>query len=161
MSTNQYYQAISHAETGGEKNPHIRTKSVPKDDISTAFGPVQITGSLAKGAHKAGYLKKSKDFYEKEMSPRYDRMKKADKKDARYYYGGDAEFDAKKHGKDYEVFAGEIMDGVEKEAKGDETKFVEKWRGKTEKQDPEYYKRYREGRILKETGDEMKRQLER
>ena len=41
------YKAISFAETGGEKNPWIRTNSIPKSGKgSTAYGPVQITGSL-------------------------------------------------------------------------------------------------------------------
>lgn len=43
----EIYKAISFAETGGEKNPWIRTKAIPKDGKgSTAYGPVQITGSL-------------------------------------------------------------------------------------------------------------------
>ncbi len=168
MDKTKQYEGIAHAETGGEKNPYIRTRVKDAPGGSTAFGPVQITGKLAEGAHKAGYLKESKKFYESEMKPRYDKMKyhgnnKGKVKDynPRYDYGGDAEFDSKKHGKDYEVFANEIISGVSKEAKDDENKFVEKWRGKSEKQDPEYYKRYREGKFNKELGDEMKRQLER
>lgn len=162
------YHAISHAETGGEKNPFIRTKVKDAPGGSTAFGPTQITGKLAEGAHKAGYLKKSKDFYEKEMKPRYEKMKyhgnnKGKVKDynPRYDYGGDAEFDSKKHSENYRVFSEEIMSGVGKEAKDDENKFIEKWRGKSEKDDPGYYKKYREAKSSKELGDEMKRQLER
>lgn len=168
VNVDSAYVSVSHAETGGEKNPFIRTKVKDAPGGSTAFGPVQITGKLAEGAHKSGYLKKSKEFYEKEMKPRYDKMKyhgnnKGKIKDynPRYDYGGDAEFDSEKHGKDYEDFAKEVMAGVAKEAKDDENKFVEKWRGKSEKDDPKYFKKYREKKLEKELADEMKRQLER
>lgn len=146
------YSSISYAETYGEKNPFIRTRVQPEGG-STAFGPAQITAKLAEGSAKNGYLKKSKEFYEKEMKPRYKKMlhnggNKGKVKDynERYDYGGDAEFDADKNGKDYETFAKEIMTGVAGEAKEDENVFVQKYRGKSEKEDPEYYKRYREGK---------------
>lgn len=40
----ELYNAIQYAETGSERNPWIRTKHAPKGG-STAYGPVQITGS--------------------------------------------------------------------------------------------------------------------
>lgn len=145
IDIDKYYEGIKNAETGSEENPYIRTKSQPKNDISTAYGPVQITGKLAEGSNKAGYLKNSKDFYEKEMKPRYDRMKKADENDKDYHYGGSAELDPAKHGQDYETMAKDIMTGIAKESGNDENKFVEKWRGKSERQDPKYYQKVREG----------------
>lgn len=39
------YKGLSYAETGGEENPYIRTKVIPKGG-SSAFGPVQITKGL-------------------------------------------------------------------------------------------------------------------
>lgn len=152
IDIDKYYAGISHAETGSEKNPYIRTKVKDAPGGSTAFGPVQITGKLAESANKAGYLKDSKDFYEKEMKPRYEKMAQSGKNKGkpgyspRHDYGGDAEFDTKKHGQDYVVFAKEIMTGVAKEAKEDEKTFVKKWRGKDEKQDPEYFKKVEEGK---------------
>ena len=164
------YKAISHAETGSEKNPHIRTKLKNTPGGSTAFGPAQITGTTAEGAYKAGYLsKESKKFHEEVMRPKYELMKKHGNNkgkvkdyNPRYDYGGDAEFDAKKHGASYEKYAKDIIGGVSKEAKGDEKEFVRKWRGKTEKQDPEYFKRYEEGKKKaedEELGQEMVRQM--
>lgn len=41
------YNAIAAAETGGEVNPFIRTRVRP-DKGSSAYGPVQLTGTLAK-----------------------------------------------------------------------------------------------------------------
>lgn len=147
------YAGLSHAETGSEKNPHIRTKVRKAPGGSSAFGPVQITGSLAEGARKNGYLKQTKEFYDKEMKPRYDAMNKHGNNkgkikdyDPDYDYGGTAKFDPSKHGQDYEMFAKETIEGVAKEAGNDENKFIEKWRGKKEKDDPVYYKKVREGK---------------
>jgi hypothetical protein len=42
------YEAIAEAETGGEPNAWIRTRYAPAQG-STAYGPVQLTKSLAKG----------------------------------------------------------------------------------------------------------------
>lgn len=141
----EMYAGIRNAETGSEKNPYIRTKSRPKGAISTAFGPVQVTSSLARGAHKVGYLSEgSKKFYETEMKPRYDKMKKVAGK--RYDYGGDAEFDGAKHGSSYEQFAKDIMTGVSREAKDNDQELIKKWRGRSKEQDPKYYAKVEEGR---------------
>ena len=157
IDIDKYYKALENAETKAEidqgKSNYIRTRANKTEGGSSAFGPVQITGTLAEGAHKNGYLKESKEFYEKEMAPRYKKMlyhgnnkgKVADY-NPRYDYGGDAEFDPKKHAQSYEVFAKEVMTGIDKEAKGDEKEFVRKWRGRKESQDPEYWKRMEEGK---------------
>jgi hypothetical protein len=146
IDIDEMYEGLRNAETGSEKNGYIRTKSRPKNDISTAFGPVQITRALAEGSNKNGYLKNSKGFYEKELKPRYDRMYKADDKDTRYTYGGDAEFDSAKHGQDYEMFAKEVMTGIADEAKHNEDEFIKKWRGRDKSQDPKYYDKVSKGR---------------
>lgn len=145
IDIDEMYAGISNAETGGEKNAYVRTKSKPKNDISTAYGPVQVTGRLAAGSKKAGYLsKESQDFYDNEMAPRYAKMKEG--KDKRYDYGGDAEMSEDEHGEGYTRFAKDIMSGVANEAKHDEKQFIKKWRGRSQEQDPEYYKRVEEGR---------------
>ena len=168
IDIDEMYAGLSNAETGGEKNPHIRTKVRTAKGGSSAFGPVQITGTLAKGANKNKYLKKSKDFYEKEMKPRYDKMLyhgnmkgKIKDFDERYDYGGGAEFDEKKHGENYKTFAKEIMEGVAKEAKGDDKEFIKKWRGASKEDDPKYYERVKSGRSKYKLEAEMTRQLER
>ncbi len=143
VDIDKYYAALSHAETGSEKNPHIRTRVKDAPGGSTAFGPAQVTGTLAEDAYKSGHLKESKSFYEKEMKPRYDKMlyhgnnkDKVKDYNPRYDYGGDAEFDAKKHGQDYEMFAKETMGRKAQIAKDDEKQFVREWRGKKESDDP-------------------------
>lgn len=146
------YKAIKDAETGGEDNPYIRTKVKDTPGGSTAFGPVQITGRLAEGAYRNGYLKESNLFYAREMRPRYILMVHNGNSEgmvsdynARYDYGGDCEFDGDKYGECYAVMAKEIMIGVAVEAHNDVDKFIEKWRGKREYEDEAYYKKVRQG----------------
>lgn len=169
MDINQIYEAISHAETGSEKNPYIRTKVRNAPGGSSAFGPVQITGKLAEGANKQGYLTpESQKFYSEVMAPRYKQMLyhgnmkgKLSDFNPNYDYGGNADFDSKKYGDQYKKFALDIIKGVLNEAKSDEIGFVNRWRGKSEKEDPEYYRRYREGKNMNDLGQEMIRQLTR
>lgn len=61
MFTNdELFEAIALAETGGESDPFIRTRVAPKGG-STAYGPVQITGTLARD-----YLDRKKDLFSPE-----------------------------------------------------------------------------------------------
>lgn len=54
VSIPDFYNAICYAETGGESNPWIRTRVTPVKEgdkwigSSTAFGPVQMTGTLVR-----------------------------------------------------------------------------------------------------------------
>lgn len=84
------YKAFSHAETGSVDNPWIRTKA--KGSFSSAFGPVQVTGSLVES-----YMKKKKMFSKDELSFMKRWKEEADKflahdkgeiDDPNYSYGG-------------------------------------------------------------------------
>lgn len=158
------YAGLVQAENGGQVNPFIRTKDNSNPKGSTAFGPAGITYELAKGAVKNGYLSpESISFYMDVMQPKWEMMKKIginqsmkakgitakDIKDYNpdYDYGGGAEFDVNKHGQAYMKFAKDIMLGVaNKEAKGNEAHFLDKWRGATMNSVPKYYQRYLQGK---------------
>lgn len=147
------YAGVSNAETGSYANPYIRTIANNAPGGSTAFGPVQITYKLAQGAAKNGYLSpESQAFYNTVLKPRYELMLKngnnkgqADYNPA-FDYGGHAEFNPNQHAQDYERFAKEVMIGIAKESGNNEKKFIEKWRGKSIEEDPQYYKRFIDGK---------------
>ena len=42
----QLYKALASAETHGLRNPWIRTQVRPRNNVSTAYGPVQLTEGL-------------------------------------------------------------------------------------------------------------------
>ena len=58
---NEAYSHLSQAETGGETDPWIRTKVAPAKG-SSAYGPVQTTKGLAKGALKNEYFKEDEEL---------------------------------------------------------------------------------------------------
>ncbi len=168
MDIDKIYAALQNAETGSQENPFIRTVAKKTPGGSTAFGPVQITGNLAENANNAGYLSNdSKKFYESVLKPKYELMKKNGNNQGktkdynpRYDYGGDAEFDPSQHAQAYEQFAKEVIQGVGNEAKGDENSFIQKWRGKSPQQDPDYYKRYEDGKRTFEMSHDIIKELQ-
>lgn len=168
MKKEKVYEYLSHAETGSEKNPYIRTRVKPKGG-STAFGPVQITKTLADDYVKRGKVsKESAEYYKKRLEPMFNNFNKHGGNkgkikdyDPDYDYGGSGKFDGKKEGENYKKFAHELIEAKIQESKGDENKFIQSWRGKGEKDDPEYYKRYRSKKQEKEIGDEFNRQMAR
>lgn len=161
------YEALQNAETSAYQQPFIRTVARKAPGGSTAFGPVQITGNLAEDASKAGYLSpESQKFYDSVLKPKYELMRKNGNNagkisdfNSRYDYGGDAEFDSKQHGQEYEMFAKDIIKGVANEANNDEAEFVKKWRGKSSNQDPEYYQRYDQGKKNFLTSQEIMKEM--
>lgn len=149
------YEALSNAETQAyAKQPFIRTKAKDTPGGSTAFGPVQITQTLADDALKSGFLSKdSENFYLNILKPRYEQMvKNGNNKDKMegynpaYDYGGNAEFNPKMYGQDYQMFAKDVISGVIKRAKGNEMDFLRRWRGQSMNQDPKYFERYNQGK---------------
>lgn len=148
------YSGITNAETGSYSNPYIRTVAKNTAGGSTAFGPAQITQTLAQEALNKGWLSPdSKKFYNNTLQPMYTQMKyngnnqgKVQGYNADYDYGGNAGFDPSKHAQDYEMFAKDIMTGLSNRAGGNEHNFVQLWRGKSAAQDPDYYHRYIQGK---------------
>lgn len=156
IDIDKMYAGIEHAETGSVSNPYIRTQANKAPGGSTAFGPVQVTYKLAQGAAKNGYLSpESQQFYHEVMLPRYEQMLKNGNNQGKIHdynpifdYGGTANFDPTQHAQQYQQFAKEIMSGVAKESGGNEHRFVELWRGKSQSQDPQYYKKVEIGKKI-------------
>jgi len=151
---NQLYALVSNAETGGEKDPYIRTRVAPKEG-STAFGPVQITGRLIRGhlsPANVGRFTPEEQAFMRRMDSQAALFAKFGKEpakpgyDARYDYGGSGDLiktDADK--KTYEQVAKKMMAYELERAKGDPRKAVEQWRGKKQSEDPTYFRKVFDG----------------
>jgi hypothetical protein len=134
------------------KNLYIRTKA--GGGKSSAYGPVQITASTARGFMKTQpQLFKGIEDYSKQFVTQGTKMLKADIKDPKYGLGCVGDLCDEKHHSNYQKMAVAIIKGKAKE-KGldltkplsdqDLSKFVGYWRGADEKTDPRYFKSFRE-----------------
>ena len=148
VSVQRLYKAIAAAETGGEKDPWIRTRVAPKKG-SSAYGPLQLTKTLADdylerkpifSPQGTNYLqrfstqgKKFLDYGREPNKPGYD---------PRYDYGGQGDLRTTADKADYGRVVKAILGSMLKEY-GSPEKVLTRWRGKSEKQDPRYYKRFR------------------
>lgn len=141
--TTKLYKALSHAETGNLDNRFIRTRSIPKNDISTAYGPAQLTVDTAKRFYKSH----SKLFNEQET--RYlhsffdqgERMKNASNNDPVYGYGGTGVLNSKEDRKLYARVVRKMLQQMVKENGGSLDKTVQQWRGN--KNDHAYFAKVR------------------
>jgi len=164
----QLYGALQSAEHRGHKfktrygydpETFIRTKAAVvhnkktgKDDVSTAYGPVQITRSTA-----AGFIKTQPELFkgQEEYTSRYlDQGKKmlANKgygANKQYGAGGAGDLSGEEQHSGYQQMAGGVIRGKLKElnidplkpiSTEDRERFVKSWRGRSREADPEYYK---------------------
>lgn len=168
------YRALISAEHRGVvKDPtkfdpklHIRTKYQPKGDVSTAYGPAQLTVSTLEDMMKrypSHFTSDIKD-YANAFIAQGKKMLAADPKDPKYGYGCKGDLCDPKHQESYEKLATAVLKGKLADAKIDFnkpiegeslTKAIRYWRGvgetdtvtkkgKTLKGDPEYFKVVRE-----------------
>lgn len=140
------YQALQYAETGGEKNPFIRTRVAPKSG-STAYGPVQMTGTLVRD-----YLKRKPDLFDEDETAfaerfveqadkfaKFGRAPKAKGYEPRFDYGGTGELgDTPEDRALYERVAQKLIAAKWQESGGNLPKFVKAWRGAD---DPGYFRK--------------------
>jgi LysM repeat protein len=174
QNTNDYttalYRALISAEHRGvvkdptkfDKKLYIRTKSKPKDDVSTAYGPGQITGTTIEDARKRRPENFSKDDTEflNAFVEQGKKMKAAKPDDKIYGYGCEGDLCDEKYHQPYERAAIGVLKTKMQDAKIDPTqeltpdnltKTIRRWRGAPEndettksgkviKGDPEYYK---------------------
>jgi len=124
VSVDKVYPAIEQVETGGVKDPFIRTKG-----HSTAYGPVQITGLLMKDSYVRYGGNFSKE--EKEYMLRFITQAKAFKEIGvgRYGPGGSGDLTNKTDRAMYEIVAKKIMTIKLDKSKGNVTNFIVAWRG--------------------------------
>lgn len=148
------YEKVAEAETGGEKDPFIRTRVAPKSG-STAYGPVQVTGKLVRGHLMPGNVSRftpEEQAFLKRMDSQAQKFASFGKEptkpgyDPRFDYGGAGDLvktDADKA--TYHQVAKKMLAYEVEQAKGDPVRAVERWRGKTRTEDPKYFSRVFDG----------------
>ena len=164
-----YYSLVSAEHRGVVKDPrkfdpklYIRTKYQPKGDISTAYGPAQLTVSTIEDAVKRHPQHFPEDLqpYIKKFVEQGNKMKAADPKDPNYGYGCKGDLCSEEDSKQYERTAIGVLKSKMDDANIDYSKPIEgesltkattRWRGvgetdtvnkkgKTVKGDPDYFK---------------------
>lgn len=139
------FAALAVAETGGEKDPFIRTRVRPKRG-STAYGPVQITRNTAKDLRDRYRKQWSNDeikYLDRlvEQGDKFAHFGNEPKRagyDPRYDYGGAGDLTSPADREMYERVARRMIQILYKEQGGNAAKFVERWRGEA---DPSYSKK--------------------
>jgi len=143
------YQALQYAETGGERDPFIRTRVAPRGG-STAYGPVQITGTLLRD-----YLKRQPKLFDAEETAyarrlveqadkfaRFGKTPNAPGYDPRYDYGGAGDVAQTPQDRAmYGPVAAKLIDQQFRESGGDLQRFIARWRGVPASQDPGYFRK--------------------
>jgi hypothetical protein len=158
-----YYGAVSAEHRGTVKDPTtydprlaIRTKARHKDpkNLSTAYGPVQITGSTMKDAmaRHSEYFTPDALKYGQQFVSQAGKFAKAAQGDKQYDYGKSGDLSSRAYHVPYQEAGLAVMRGKLKDAKIDPSKSlsdeqlttgIQRWRGKSESEDPEYYKTFR------------------
>lgn len=172
----EFYGAISYAETGGEKDPWIRTKSRPSfntetkkwEGSSTAYGPAQVTATTANDFVKRypSYFKHMKNYTDRfaqqgELFRKHGMNSGKPGYDPRFDYGGSGTLGTGIDRKYYQAMTQRIMALQEREVLGHMGKNpayhallrrrIQAWRGVPESEDPAYYARVYE--YLSRLGD--------
>ena len=169
----EIYAGIVNAETGGLEgtNAFIRTKAKKTKGGSTAYGPAQITGTLAKDMLDRGFIPKElKDYVSRfiKQSEQFNKYGNEAKKFGKnhkpqYDYGGSGDLTSPQDQKDYERLAKLLLSqqynqAIENNAPNPVEAVTNGWRfgvnsDKTIKEnDPDYGKRFAE--VF--TGEEVK-----
>lgn len=145
------YNAVAFAETGGESNPWIRTRLRPAGG-STAYGPAQLTIGKAEDYftrhHKA--LAQFQAFFIRFQAQackflRWGGVDNLPDGLKKYDYGGAGDISGNTSDmRDYVRFCKAIMQIDLQGVDYNLGRFIEKWRGVPECEDPGYYKKIRE-----------------
>lgn len=125
------YKSLASAETGNLDNRYIRTKAAEAGP-STAYGPAQITGTLAKDyLNKHSHLFNAKELdYLHRFVKQSQKMLKADPSDPVYGYGGAGVLgNSKADQKLYAHVAVKMLDHMIEANGGSLDKTVKRWRG--------------------------------
>ncbi|MLU53264.1 hypothetical protein DRT11_23885 [Salmonella enterica subsp. enterica] len=124
------YKSLASAETGGLDNRFIRTKAAEAGP-STAYGPAQITYSLAKDFaknHPELFTEKERDYLDRFVG-QGKKMLHAAKDDPVYGYGGVGELHSKADQRLYARVAVKMLDYMIADNNGSLDTTVKKWRG--------------------------------
>ncbi|HAV9873782.1 TPA: hypothetical protein JLH60_004758 [Escherichia coli] len=123
------YRAISGAETGGLSNRFIRTKAA-ESGVSTAYGPSQITGTLAtdfRNNHANIFTKAELNYLDRFIA-QSKKFKNASANDPKYGYGGEGDLTSPEDQKLYANVAIKMLNDKYKTTKSLD-KTVKQWRG--------------------------------
>jgi len=151
------HRAFSGAETEAFKDPWIRTTANKTKGGSTAYGPVQLTGSLVRNY----MLNKPEVIQDKDFANRYLQQSALFNKhgnnegkitsfDPSYDYGGSGSLNDESGQEGYSRLSRDIMSDLWRTAKTKKNPLntmIKYWRwgegsDKTKKDDPEYFRRF-------------------
>jgi hypothetical protein len=148
------YDAIANAETGGEDDPWIRTKYKDAPGGSTAYGPCQLTKSLAQGylnfkSHLFNYTEKEylKQFVEQgELFAKYGNEPDRKGYHKRYDYGGSGDLTGPTDMLLYKNAVCKMLNEIYQRHDGDLEKTWKEWRfgprgGKDNRYRKEFYEK--------------------
>ena len=143
VTIDKVYDALARAETGSFEDPWIRTKSAPKRG-STAYGPVQITGSLVKDlSERYPTFYETHNVYIDRFIKQANLFNTFGKEPNREGYNKKYDYGGKGILHDDEVpyvnMAKDIIMILMKELDYDIKRFIKRWRGKSIKDDPRYF----------------------
>lgn len=132
-------------EMTGESDPFIRTKSNPKNDNSTAYGPMQLTKSLADiyfSRHSSLFSEEEKIYLQKFIAQGQKMNSVEMDNHPLYGYGkkGEPYFYSAEGKKLYYQVCLKIWQQHIKQAGGNIEKALEIWRGRDSFQDPRYFR---------------------
>ena len=150
---NKLFDAVAVAETGGEEDPFVRTRFAPEEG-STAYGPVQITATLASDYLKRKsnlFTREEKDYLKRFLSQaklfnKYGREPDKEGYDSRYDYGGSGDLTSDQDRALYRRVAEKMLADVYKRNNGNLDKTLKEWRfgassKETLRSDPRYFKK--------------------
>lgn len=141
--TTRLYKALAHAETGGLDNRFIRTKAA-ESGVSTAYGAAQLTTNTLKDfyqRHPNLFNAVERDYINRFIE-QGNQMKRADKNDPVYGYGGTGVLGGKQDRKLYANVVRKMLQQMIKDNGGSLDKTVMQWRGN--KNDHAYFSKVRE-----------------
>lgn len=141
-----YYNALSVAETGGEKNPWIRTRG----ESSTAYGPVQITYTTAKDYYDRypDLFKGNEEYTQKFLEQGANFKRHMESKDPVYGRGGSGVLGGEEYHEPYQRMSDAIFQGMRKDLEKtkklqpgqfDPPTMIQRWRGVPREEDQKYY----------------------
>jgi hypothetical protein len=143
------FSAINHAEMRGQEDHWIRTKHKPEGDSSTAYGPLQLTTTLAKDYldRKGGMFSDDEREYLQKFVVQGQKFLDHDRgelDDEKYGYGGQGELTTKKDKKMYESVTKKMLADIADRNNNDPDQIWREWRfGASKKgKDKEYKSRF-------------------
>ena len=152
FTIDELYSAIQEAETGGFKDPWIRTTA--QGTGSSAYGPVQMTGgkgSMMMNVYNNPEMLSKMGITEEERGYMSEFLQQADQflapvsdeKGSTFGYGGSGTLNTAEDKIAYESVAKKIMSYEYERSGKDLNKFIENWRGASESDDSRYYEEVR------------------